>query len=74
MSEDDKRWHEDQRRNGWRLPQPAVWPLRWPVVRHIRAAVLGWRVDRHNQAWAGVGLVPRGYDEWVLYAIARGWC
>lgn len=71
---DDMLWRRAGSRNGWIMPKRAPWLLRLPVIRTFRAAYYDWRVSRHNAAWQSVGLVPRGYDEWVIYAIARGWC
>jgi len=59
MTEDEKRWKEDGERNGWALPEPAAWPLRLPAIRHARVL---W----HAYATS--------YDQWVLWAIERGWC
>lgn len=54
--------------------KPAPWPLRLPVIRHIRAAVLTWRIERHYDLWRSLGR-PGGWttDEiaWVE-AIRRG--
>lgn len=59
---------------GWRLPPSASRWKRLPVVRFFRAVVAAWRVARHNELCAAMGMLPTGYDEWVVYAISRGWC
>ena len=71
--ESDRRWFDDQREWGWKLPPRAPWPLRLPIVRAIRAAWLSSRADRHFAAFRTLGMARGGYDAWVVYAIARGW-
>ena len=72
---DLERWREDGERCGWQLPLPAPRLLRMPVIRHARAALLTWKVERHYAYFGGaLGLMRTGYDEWVIYAIARGMC
>lgn len=77
MDDSERIWREDQERYGWTLPRAAAWPLRLPVVRNIRVAILSIKVERFAAGWnsigIGVGGVPQ-YDRWVLYAISRGWC
>lgn len=68
------RWREHGEQNHWTLPPPAPWPLRLPIIRQLRAAWGTWQVERHYEAFAPLGLVRTGYDEWVLWAIARGMC
>jgi hypothetical protein len=71
---DDVRWQEDGIKNDWRLPFKRAWPLRMPVVRHIRAMLIAIGTERHYRRWAMIGAIGRsGYDEWVTYAVARGW-
>lgn len=76
MTLDEQRWHEDRLRHRWSLPRKAMWPLRLPVIRHIRAVITGWRAESYAAAWSsvGIGAGVSGYDRWVMYAIARGWC
>jgi hypothetical protein len=79
MSKKDERislrlWREDGERCGWKLPPPASWPLRLPVIRNLRCAWNSWQVERHYAIWGTFGMVRSGYDEWVLFAIARGMC
>jgi hypothetical protein len=70
----DERWRKDRDDFGWKLPAPAAWPWRLPVIRHIRAAYNRLRIERHYiMGWGSFG-VRSGYDEWVVYAIQRGWC
>lgn len=77
MTEDDRLWMQDGIRNGWRLPPKAAWPLRLPVIRHVRATWLDWRVTRRVEEWASVGLgtgTMNQRDAWIIYAVSRGWC
>lgn len=69
---DDERWLSDKRLCGWTLPPPAPRWMRARPIRHIRAFILWIRVEIH---YARIPIGFRtGYDEWVIYAIARGWC
>ncbi len=70
---DDDLWRDDGARNGWTLPKPAAWPWRAPVIRWFRFLIGSIRVEQHYAGWEHVGRVRTGYDEWVLYAIRRGW-
>ena len=71
--ESDRRWFADEREWKWKLPPPAPWPLRLPIVRAVRAAWLSFRGDRHFAEYRTAGMARGGYDDWVLYAIALGW-
>jgi len=71
---DDVRWYEDKLRMSWELPKEAPKWMRLPVIRHIRAANLALKVERHYVSWDAIGSIRTGYDSWVLYAIQRGWC
>lgn len=73
VTDDDRRWLEDGQRREWTLPPAAPWYLRAWLVRHVRAFVVAWRIDTWDRAWREVGLIPTGYDQWVVYAIWRGW-
>jgi len=53
------------------LTEPAAWPWRLPIVRHIRFLWLAWRVARFQQATRGIG-IRTGFDERVLRQIWRG--
>lgn len=56
------------------LPKPARWYWRLPVVRHIRALVVGQRVERHYRAWERLGRlsVYREYDDRIVREIWKG--
>jgi len=73
-ADSDGLWHLHGQQNNWILPPKAPLILRLPVIRQLRAVWHEGQVDRHNQFWRSVGTIPTGYDEWVLYAIWRGWC
>lgn len=64
-------WIEDGAKYNWVMPS-APWWKRLPVIRHIRTKYLQLQVFRHNSFWVGAGLIPTGYDEWVLYGIWIG--
>ncbi len=72
--ESDRAWIAEQAAHGWKLPLEAHWTLRLPIVRRVRAGWMALRVYHWHAICARMGLVPSGYDEWVLYAVARGWC
>lgn len=69
----DEEWQEVGRSHGWSLPPPAAWPLRLWGIRYVRAAVASVRFIRQNEAWR-TEECPSTYDDWIIYAIARGWC
>lgn len=71
MSDDLIRWRQDGERNGWQMPTAPRWK-RLPIIRRIRAAHHAARVWRHDAAWSAFGLVPTGYDEWVIFGMAMG--
>lgn len=73
MRDGDLIWRAQRDEYGWVLPVPAVWWKRLPVIRLVRAVYLLVRVEIHYEVGCGMGL-KRGYDEWVIYAIRRGWC
>jgi len=64
-------WLEDKQANGWEMPA-ASWWRRLPVIRHMRAAYHRVRLERHNAFYLSVGMIPSGYDNWVIYGIAKG--
>jgi hypothetical protein len=70
----DEEWRDVGRSHGWELPPPARWPLRLWGIRYVRAAVASVRLIRQNQLGSSLDCIPTGYDDWVIYAIARGWC
>ena len=72
--EADEDWRKDRDERRWSLPAKAPWPLRLPVIRHIRAAYARIQVERHYSCGLGMIGIRTGYDDWVCYAIQRGWC
>jgi hypothetical protein len=64
-------WKSDGIERGWVMPS-APWWKKLPVVRHVRAIRHRLGVRRWNALVASVGMIPSGYDEWVVYGIARG--
>ena len=54
------------------LIKPAAWPWRLPVVRHVRAIVLSFRVATWQDLWSSAGYVPSDFDQRVLRQIWRG--
>lgn len=70
----DELWMKDKEEEGWVLPKKANRFLRLPVIRYFRWFGRNLTVWIHNNIWMRAGLIPSGYDEWVLYAIYRGWC
>jgi hypothetical protein len=70
----DEEWREVGRSHGWQLPPPAPWPLRLWGIRYVRAAVASARLIRRVQRSSSPECFPTGYGDWVIYAIARGWC
>ena len=68
---DFEMWVQDGNEMGWEMPS-APWWKRLPVIRHIRAIYGLIKLEQHNRFWLRAGLIPTGYDEWVVYGIARG--
>ena len=71
MADPHKEWRTDGLANGWHMPPEARWKC-LPIIRHIRAAVAALAVDEHETFWRTAGLIPTGYDQWVLYGIWHG--
>jgi hypothetical protein len=69
----DEEWREVGRSHSWTLPTPAPWPLRQWGIRYVRAAIASARLIRRHQLWRSEADAS-SYDDWVVYAIARGWC
>lgn len=67
-----QKWHRDAELYGWELPPIAPrWRRVWGV-RHVRAAVLAYRIDSHYSTGLGQFGIRSGYDEWVLWAVRVG--
>jgi hypothetical protein len=55
------------------LTQPAAWPWRLPIIRHVRYLVCLYRVNRHYENWAAIGaLETTDFDRLCLDQIWRG--
>ena len=54
--------------------EPAAWPFRLPVIRHIRAIALTHRINRHYAAWRSIGFLPVHADrDWeIVERIRKG--
>lgn len=75
MNKYEQLWREQQASHKWTLPKPASRFFRLPIIRFFRAMLLTWKVERHYHFWSSnFGSIRSGYDEWVIYAIRRGWC
>ena len=73
VKKSDSAWVDEADARGWILPAPnAAWRRLWGV-RHIRYLIVVYRIERHYSFWEGLGSTRTGYDEWVAYAIWRGW-
>ncbi len=70
----DEEWQEVGRSHGWELPPPAPWPLRLWGIRYVRAAIASAQLIQQNELWLSLDSSLTGYDDWVIYAIGRGWC
>jgi hypothetical protein len=68
----DERWNADRIEFGWTMPSAPWWKRLWGV-RHFRAALALWAVERHDAFWLQQGKIPTGYDDWVIYGMVRGW-
>jgi len=52
----------------------AAWPLRLPIIRHIRAMVFCYRCNRHYAFYHSIGMLGGWSDAEIEYwtAIKRG--
>ena len=72
MREGDKNWLADKAQWGWEMPCAPRWKRAWGV-RHVRAAYHAFRLGSHEEFVVRcLGMVPSGYDRWVLYGMWRG--
>ena len=72
MTKSDELWLEDKIANGWSMPSAPSWK-RLSIIRHIRAAYHSVKVSEHERIYRSMGMIPNGYDRWVIYGIRRGW-
>lgn len=54
------------------LVHPAAWPWRLPIIRHVRAIYLAFRIAAWQRMWSSVGFVSSDFDQRVLRQIWRG--
>lgn len=71
IEESDRKWHEFRKEHGLEMPEKPFFLLRLPVIRHIRYIVHVIRLEGWVRAWGGLCMSPT--DEWVMWAIYRGW-
>lgn len=64
-------WKECGERNGWLMPTAPLWK-RLPIIRHVRALKDAVALKRHEDMYISMGLIPTGYDQWVLWGIFHG--
>ena len=64
-------WEKTGAELGWVMPA-AVWWKRLPVIRHVRAILGAVKVAIHNRFYRSIGLIPTGYDDWVLHGMWIG--
>lgn len=59
---------------GCALMKPAHWMFRLWGIRHVRAMVHTYRINRHYNAWAKFGFLPTNADkDWeIVGRIQRG--
>jgi hypothetical protein len=65
-------WHDDQSSLGWVMPSAPRWK-RLPIIRHLRAIRAAWHVFQHDSFYTRLGMIPTGYDQWVLHGIWKGY-
>ena len=64
-------WQRHAALSGWTMPRVPGW-WRWWGVRHVRAIWGGFGLARHDAFYRRMGLIPTGYDRWVLFGIWHG--
>ena len=67
----DADWASDGIRNGWTMPSASWWKV-LPGIRHCRALWHFTELERHDRFYRQLGMIPTGYDRWVLYGIWHG--
>ena len=67
----DDAWEIDGKTYGWVMPYSPWWK-RLPIIRHFRFIYYSYCVTLHNEFYTRIGLLPTGYDKWVLYGIWKG--
>lgn len=40
--------------------EPAAWPLRLPIIRHVRYWWTMFQINRHYDQWTSMGAIPWG--------------
>ena len=69
----DRMWFFDGMKNCFILPPAApLWQRLWGI-RHIRWAYWLIWVEREARKDVAEGRMPSLYNNWLLYAIGRGW-
>lgn len=69
--EKHKDWFMDKDANRWEMPCAPTWK-RLPIIRHLRAIVLKFKVEKHYSSGIGAFGLRSGYDDWVLYGVWHG--
>ncbi len=64
-------WRAYGLKEGWKMPSAPRWK-RLPGIRWVRALVECIRVEAWYRHGPGRMGVRTGYDDWVVYGIARG--
>lgn len=75
-SMDEAFWRQEGERHGWDVPERRPWYGRLPVIRHIGALVLSWKVHTYAGGWAEVGIGvggPHPRDLWVVEGAYNGY-
>jgi hypothetical protein len=50
-----------------REPKPAHWILRLWGIRHVRAILITYRINRHYEEWSKLGALPVYADrDWAI--------
>lgn len=64
-------WHHNEAKYSWVMPS-ATWWKRLPLIRHVRYWRRFFAVQEYEQFWLSLGIIPTGYDRWVLFGIWHG--
>ena len=54
------------------LIDPAAWPWRLPIVRHVRALWYAWQIVQWEANWRSVGMVQQSFDKRVVQQMWKG--
>lgn len=71
-TESDAEWYQQKKEKGWEIDKKQVCFLRLPGIRRFRFCYHLIKSEMHRRSHGAFCL--QEVDEWLLYAIFRGFC